>query len=254
MHPYRPAKKFGVYFKLNSTHFTHFIMTSALQNKKTGNIFLRMHPLQRILLSIGLSLITFIFIRNRHLSRVLTITVLWDAFAFSFILTSWIVFFTRPVPEIIKQANKEDGSRLLVLVSILLSSFASMFTVLLLIITKDQSPDREIITVILSISGMMLSWVMVHTIFTFHYAHIYYDEGKNGLPDIKALNFPGGKKPDYIDFAYFAFVIGMTFQVSDIEINSRKLRRTALAHGLLAFALNTFVVALTINLIAGLKK
>lgn len=224
------------------------------QKKKTGNIFVRMHPLQRILLSVGMSLITFLFIRNHHLNWVLTVTILWDAFAFSFILTSWIVFFTRSIPEIIRWANKDDGSRLFVMVSILVSAFASMFTVLLLMISKDQPSDREIITVFLSIAGMMLSWVMVHTIFTFHYAHLYYDESKDDTPDNTALDFPNEKCPDYIDFAYFSFVIGMTFQVSDVEISSRKIRRTALAHSLLAFALNTFVVALTINLIAGLKK
>jgi len=223
-------------------------------NKKAGNIFLRMHPLQRIMLSLGFSLAAFLFIRNNHLNWVLTVTILWDIFAASFILTSWIVFFTRSVPEIIQQANKDDGSRVFVMISILISSFASMFTVLLLMISDDQPPGREIITVIMSIAGMMLSWVMVHTIFTFHYAHLYYDESKDDTPGTEALEFPGEKKPDYIDFAYFAFVIGMTFQVSDVEIGSRKIRRTALAHGLLAFALNTFVVALTINLIAGLKK
>lgn len=213
-----------------------------------------MHPLQRILLSLAMSLIAFLFILNRQLNWVLTVTILWDAFALSYIVTSWIVFFTRPVDEIIKQANKEDGSRLFVMISILVSSFASMFTVLLLILGKEQAPDLAIPTVILSIAGMMLSWTMVHTIFTFHYAHFFYDEGKNDTPDSMALEFPGEKSPDYLDFAYFSFVIGMTFQVSDVEISSRLIRRTALAHGLLAFALNTFVVALTINLVAGLTK
>ncbi|MEP7110476.1 MAG: DUF1345 domain-containing protein [Ferruginibacter sp.] len=229
-------------------------MTPSLKNKKPGNLFLRMHPIQRILLSLGISLITFLSIQKSHLNWVLTIIFLWDAFAFSFIITSWIVFFTRPVAEIIKLANKEDGSKLFVMISILISSFASMFTVLLLIIAKDQSPDQEVIVVILSIAGMMLSWVMVHTIFTFHYAHMYYEEGKDDSPGSAALDFPGDKDPDYLDFAYFAFVIGMTFQVSDVEISSPRIRKTALAHGLLAFALNTFVVALTINIIAGLKK
>ncbi|MBC7890206.1 MAG: DUF1345 domain-containing protein [Ferruginibacter sp.] len=213
-----------------------------------------MHPLQRILLSIAMSLITFLFVRNFHLNEALTVTVLWDAFALSFIVTGWIVIFTRPVAEIKKQANKEDGSRLFVMISILVSSFASMFTVLLLIISKSQSPDTAVLTVVLSITGMVVSWVMVHTIFTFHYAHMYYFEGKDDTPHTTALNFPDEESPDYLDFAYFAFVIGMTFQVSDVEISSRKIRRTALAHGLLAFALNTFVVALTINLIAGLNK
>ena len=95
---------------------------------------------------------------------------------------------------------------------------------------------------------------MLHTIFTLHYAHLYYSKTTNEDAATAGLDFPKEKKPDYIDFAYFSFVIGMTFQVSDVQINSRIIRRTALAHGLLAFALNTFVVALTINLIAGLSK
>ncbi len=229
-------------------------MATPIQNKLPVSILLRMHPLQRILLSLGVSLITYLFIRNYHCNWVLTVTVLWDAFALPFILTSWIVFFTRSVPEIIKQANKEDGSRAFVMTSIIVSSVFSLFTVLLLLIAKPESSGRELASVILAIAGMVLSWVMVHTIFTFHYAHMYYDEGADDTPGGLALAFPDEEQPDYIDFAYFSFVIGMTFQVSDVEINSRKIRRTTLAHALLAFALNTFVVALTINLIAGLKK
>jgi uncharacterized membrane protein len=228
-------------------------MAKTLQNKKAGNIFLRMHPLQRIVLSLLLSLIAFLATRNSQLNTVLTITLLWDVFAFSVITTSWIVFFTRPVAEIIKLANKEDGSKAFVMTSIIVSSFASMFAVLLLVLSKEQ-PGSEVLAIILAVTGMVVSWIMIHTIFTFHYAHMYYMEQKDDTPDDEALDFPVTKKPDYIDFAYFSFVIGMTFQVSDVQINSRIIRRTALAHALLAFALNTFVVALTINLIAGLKK
>ena len=94
----------------------------------------------------------------------------------------------------------------------------------------------------------------MHTIFTFHYAHLYYFKNMDDTTEGKPLDFPGKTKPDYLDFAYFSFVIGMTFQVSDIEIPSRTIRRTVLAHSLLSFALNTFVVALTINLIAGLRQ
>jgi uncharacterized membrane protein len=229
-------------------------MSFASQNKKPGNIFLRMHPLQRIVLSLLLSLIVFLATRNSHLNKVLTVTLLWDVFAFSFIASSWIVFFTRPVGEIIKLANKEDGSKPFVMTSILVSSFASMFAVLLLVLSKEQSPDRVTLAVILAVTGMVVSWVMIHTIFTFHYANLYYSKDKDDTGSDEALDFPATQKPDYLDFAYFSFVIGMTFQVSDVEIGSRIVRRTALAHALLSFALNTFVVALTINLIAGLKK
>lgn len=229
-------------------------MTATASQKKNSNLLLHMHPLQRILLSLAVSVIVFLFIRNSHLGLLLTATILWLAFALSFIITSWIIFFKMPVSLIEERANKEDGSRLFVMLSILLSSFASMFTVLLLMISKNGSGSHEIITVIVSISGMAVSWIMVHTIFTFHYAHLYYFKDKDDTTDSNALEFPKEDKPDYPDFAYFAFVIGMTFQVSDVDINSRIIRRTALAHGLLAFALNTFVVALTINLIAGLKN
>ncbi len=227
-------------------------MATASKTKTSGNIFLRLHPLQRILLSVALTLITYLFLRSADLNWKLNAIILWDVFAITHITSSWIVFFTRPVDDIVHQANKEDGSRLLVMVSILVSSFAGMFTVLLLMISSPDSSLPEVVSVLLSVIGMMASWTLLHTIFTFHYAHLYYfrDEDKSAA----ALGFPKEKKPDYLDFAYFAFVIGMTFQVSDVEINSRVTRRTALAHGLLAFALNTFVVALTINLIAGLKK
>lgn len=95
---------------------------------------------------------------------------------------------------------------------------------------------------------------MVHTIYIFHYAHKYYDtEVKHENKIIGGLEFPGNEEPDYLDFAYFSFGLGCTFQVSDISVTSKKIRRIALIHGLLSFALNTFVVALTINLIAGLN-
>ena len=228
-------------------------MPKPAKEKSHQNIFLHLNPLQRVLLSVFVSLITFLIIYNRHWDQMLTITLIWVVFALTFIISSWIIFFNLPVAEIVKKANKEDGSRFFVLVFILISSCCSMFTVLMLMIS-DKVPGNETFTIIISVLGMMVSWILVHTIFTFHYAHLYYFEGKDDTPGQEALDFPGKEKPDYIDFAYFAFVIGMTFQVSDVEISSRITRRTVLAHSLLSFGLNTFVVALTINLIAGLRN
>ena len=226
-------------------------MKPATQRKK--NIFLRMHPLQRVLVSLVVTVIVYLLTMGNDWEWKLTATLLWDIFAFSYLITSWIVFFTRSVTDIIKQANKEDGSKAFVMTSILLTSFASMLTVLLMVISSgNKTNEWQIIA--LSVTGMLVSWAMVHTIFTFHYAHLYYQNEKDDAPTKEGLDFPNEKKPDYLDFAYFSFVIGMTFQVSDISITSKKLRRTALAHGLLSFALNTFVVALTINIVGGLKK
>ena len=140
---------------------------------------------------------------------------------------------------------------------IVVSSFASMFTVLFLMISqKSNASSKDNLYLPVAIAAMLLSWLMVHSIYAFHYAHMYYDDDeKEPGKDAYGLEFPGkNPKPDYLDFAYFSFVIGCTFQVSDVEISSPKIRRVVLFHGLLSFALNTFVVALTINLIAGLSK
>jgi uncharacterized membrane protein len=229
-------------------------MATTSKNEKRGNIFLRMHPLQRVLLSLCLTAAAFFIMWNYQLNIIIRCAVLWNVFSISYIITSWIIFYTRPVADIEKMANKEDGSRIFVLISILVSSFASMFIVLLLMVSAGGSSELDIGKIILSITGIMSSWTMLHTIFTLHYAHLYYSKNRDDDITISGLDFPREKKPDYVDFAYFSFIIGMTFQVSDVQINSRIIRRTALAHSLLAFALNTFVVALTINLIAGLRK
>ena len=223
-----------------------------MSDKKKGNRLLYIRPMQRVLLSLFTSLICFLCIYKRELEPLLFISILWVTFALTFIITSAIVFFKLPVSEISKRANEEDGSRLFVLIIILVSSFASMFTVLLLIVS-DKMPTHKSLTEVMSVIGMIVSWTLVHTVFTFHYANMYYFKQPDDKSIDEPLKFPGKIKPNYLDFAYFAFVIGMTFQVSDVEINSPIVRRTALAHGLLSFAFNTFVVALTINLIAGIN-
>ena len=186
-------------------------MTVSKQIEKRQNIFLRIHPVHRILISLFAALITFFIIRKNGFGTALVATTLWDVFAFFYILISWIVLFTRPQGEIVKVANKDDGSKPFVLASILITSVASMFAVLMLMLSKDLSGGNELMALLIGIMGMILSWFMVHTLFTFHYAHMFYggkDEHTKG-----GLGFPGNDKPGYLDFAYFSFVIGMTFQV-----------------------------------------
>ena len=97
-----------------------------------------------------------------------------------------------------------------------------------------------------------LSWLVTHTLFALRYAHEYYGSTGGSTAIDKGLEFPGGAPPDYWDFFYFALVIGMTFQVSDVQITSRKLRRLATVHGLLGFLFNTVILALSVNIGASL--
>lgn len=224
--------------------------------KAIAHFIQQLHPLHRVLISLGLSAITFFCLQNTSLQELVMLVIVWDVYALSYCTTSWIVFFARTCEQIRQHAREEDGSRIFVYFVILLSSFASLFTVLLLISSDNLKDTSPYIYVPVAILGILLSWMMVHISFTFHYAHLYYDDDEDGNTHKHAggLNFPNENKPDYLDFAYFSFIIGMTFQVSDVEITSKKLRRMVLLHSLLSFGLNTFVVALTINLIAGLKK
>jgi len=227
-------------------------MKKGIQER--NNFLIQMHPLTRLSISLGLAILPFFFLNYGETSLLLRCMVSWSIFSFTFLVLSWIVLIQRTVPQIRKKATEDDGSTAFVFFMVLVSSFAGMFAVLLIIISKDSSIRDSMLFLPACISGMILSWLMVHTIYVFHYAHEYYDgEDKKGNKFIGGLIFPEENEPDYLDFAYYSFGLGCTFQVSDIDITSRKIRRISMIHGLLSFALNTFVVALTINLIAGLN-
>ena len=103
----------------------------------------------------------------------------------------------------------------------------------------------------LSATTLALCWLFANSLFALHYAHVYYLKAKSGKADTGGLEFPGtDSTPDYWDFAYYAFVLGMTFQVSDVQITSQRMRRLALLHGMLAFLFNIAVVALSVSLVA----
>jgi len=228
-------------------------MTELPGQVQPENIFLRLRPIHRLLIAAIAAFITYFLLRKRIPDPLVMVMVLWDVFCVAILINAWIVFFTCSPARIRKIASKEDGSRALVFIIVLFSSMASMVIVLSLILSKISAPERSLYLGV-AIGGMLLSWIMVHTTFCFHYAYMYYgDDDVQPGTHAAGLEFPEEKAPDYLDFAYFSFVIGMTFQVSDVVITSRDIRRQVLVHGLLAFALNTFVVALTVNLIAGLK-
>jgi len=100
---------------------------------------------------------------------------------------------------------------------------------------------------------ILASWTLTHTIFGLHYTHRFYgdDETREGLQDRGGLQFPGNDQPDYWDFLYFSFVIGMCCQVSDVAVTSRSARRIVLGHSVLSFFFNTFILALAVNFVAG---
>ncbi|QEM06173.1 DUF1345 domain-containing protein [Mucilaginibacter rubeus] len=185
--------------------------------------------------------------------------VVWLTYALISLTLSALTIFNVHPAVIHQDAHAQDSSKTLVFLFAIFASVASLFAIVLLLRSGSGSDARQLtLHVLLSLACVVASWVLVHTIFTFRYAHYYYCDIEDGQ-DSKTykpggLAFPNEPKPDYLDFAYFSFVIGMTFQVSDVQITSRRIRRLALLHGLLAFSFNTIIVALSINVIAGLVQ
>jgi uncharacterized membrane protein len=222
------------------------------KSSQSHNSFQRLHAIHKTIICMILAAAVYLLadIKNNALTRVM---VGWNTFSLCMIIMTWITFKITTPEEIRRQAGLQDASRAAIFIIVLISAFASFFAVLLLVISEKK--ETEAFDIPVAIAGMLFSWFLVHTIFAMRYAHIFYGDHETE-PDMNAggLIFPDEDKPDYFDFAYFSFVLGMTFQVSDIQITSKRLRRLALLHGILSFGFNTIIVALTINVIAGLTK
>jgi uncharacterized membrane protein len=179
----------------------------------------------------------------------------WIGCALTIILLNWIIILTSHPMEVKKIAKLQDSSRSFLFAFIITASLVSLVAIIFLLKSvKGLSEASRNGHILLAISAVAVSWWLVHTVFTLKYAHMYYDTSTDDGKLLKAggLDFPDTKEPDYLDFVYFAFVVGMTFQVSDVVITDRKIRHTCLVHGVISFAFNTAIVALSINVISGL--
>ena len=176
----------------------------------------------------------------------------WDIFTICFLGLNWRVML-RASPDAMRRfAQQEDEGRGLILS--LVTAAACLSVVAIGLISHDKGKENSLLLfhIGLSIFTIISSWLLVHTIFAQHYAHTYYGADRE-LSQCKAdgLDFPGELEPDYWDFLYFSFVVGMTSQVSDVNVTSRQMRKLSLIHGVLSFFFNTTIVAMTINIIAG---
>ena len=151
------------------------------------------------------------------------------------------------------RAQAQDAPSGVLLLVLLLATAACVAAITVLMQqSRDLSGVEKALHVGLAVFALAVSWLFIQTIFTFHYAHLYYHEEKLAEPDGPGLQFPGGQDPDYFDFLYYAFVVGMTSQVSDVQVTSREMRRLTLVHGVLSFGFNMLILALSINDVAGL--
>jgi uncharacterized membrane protein len=215
--------------------------------RRLPKIFRILHARPKLVASVLLGLAVML-ITPSDWDRVVRVLLGWDAGVALYIgIVLWIIVRLEAPEELEHlrtRAAKEDEGRVAVLVLTVIATLASLATIVILL-GRDQGKDAPP-QLIFASATILLSWAFVHFIFATNYAHSFYSEGATA----SGLKFPGGEKPDYLDFLYFSFVIGMTFQVSDVGITSRSIRRTVLAHAIISFLYNVALLALMVNIAA----
>ena len=173
----------------------------------------------------------------------------WDAGAFALVSVIWFTVLTKDPGQTRCRSASADPGRTATWILVLIASGLSFFTSAFVLRSLHQTqahPEPWLLP--LCLGSVIVAWALTHTSYTLRYAHLYYRddaEGEGGLV------FPGERKPDDFDFAYFAYTIGMCFQVSDVAIASPQIRRAVLGHAVLSFVYNTVILALALNLFFG---
>ena len=208
--------------------------------------FFRLRPTLAPPLLLGLAAA---FLLPTSWSVVARVLVGWNVAIPTFITLSVVLMMRTDVSELRDHAEALDGGRVWLLFVTLAAAAASVAAIVLELISARGAANGGW-PIALAVATIASSWALTHLMFAFHYAHEYYAPDDGGPPS--GLKFPGDAEPTYGDFAHFSFVIGCASQTADVTITSPTLRRVVTAHCIAAFVFNTAILALTINIAAGL--
>jgi uncharacterized membrane protein len=171
----------------------------------------------------------------------------------AFFLGTTALVIDRITPRLMRQrARRQDTYSFVMLIVVVVAAVVSLIALGFMLQQKGGALGTGW-RILLAGLAVISSWTLTHTMYALHYAHLYYgdDPARKGQQDRGGLKFPREGMPDFWDFLYFSFVVGMTCQVSDVQVTGRHIRRLALAHGVMSFFFNTGVLALAVNFIAG---
>lgn len=203
---------------------------------------------RRLLSSFGAAAIVLLVLPDR-ISTPTRFIYAWDLATFLYIGATLFVIAGSTVSTCRERAalyDEGDWIILLLVIGSAAASFVAIFAELAALAGKRDTLGTSLILTALTVA---LSWTFTHLVFALHYANVYYRPDDNGPG---GLNFPGDREPDYHDFLYYAFVIGCAAQTADVATTSPAMRRLSLIHGIVAFAFNTAILALAINVGASL--
>ena len=170
----------------------------------------------------------------------------FDVASFVFLLVTVPLLRQGEAEQIRRRAARNDANR-----AVLLGLTGAVMLVILIAVAKELQGKNDAVAIALVIATLVLAWLFSNVIYALHYAHLYYGNDNDTPGDDRGLDFPHCDEPDYWDFLYFSFTLGMTFQTSDVEITARRVRRVVLGHSMAAFVFNLGVLAFTINVIGG---
>ena len=178
--------------------------------------------------------------------------VSWDIGAFAYLALAWRTIARADSAMTRIRAQLYDQTGYIIFLLVVTAACASIVAIgFVLGEFKQLEFWPRMGHLALSVAALILSWLLIQTLFAFHYARGYYSQGPDADDPPRGLNFPGNNPPDYFDFAYYSFVVGMTSQVSDVTVTARHMRRMTLIHGVLGFVFNIAIFAMSINIISG---
>lgn len=171
----------------------------------------------------------------------------WLVFASTYLISSWRLIYSVNGDWIRQLAQQEDNGRrasgLIAVVTSIISLAGVMFALSKAGGLKNQ-PLQEVLLIGSGLLSVALSWLVIQTVYLFRYAHLYYEAPEGGV------QFPGTPEPDYLDFAYLSFTIGMTYQVSDTDLDQRPMRRLLTGHSLISYVYGVVIIALAISAVS----
>lgn len=177
--------------------------------------------------------------------------VTWNAACLAYLALYWLTIVGADAALTRERVRSYDQAAYIILLLVTTAACASVVAIgFVMGDVKSLAFWPKALHLGLSIAALVLSWMLIHTVFAFHYARRYYAPAALEGP-AAGLTFPGAGEPDYFDFAYYSFVVGMTSQVSDVCATTAQMRRTTLAHGVLSFLFNIAVLAMSINVFSG---
>ena len=210
----------------------------------------RFGAMQRLGTALGLAIVAFL-VQPDAISWHTRIVASWDLGALAYLGLAWMLMAKADAGVTRDHALSQDQSGYIIFLFVVGASCASIVAIGFVVGTIRDLPFWiRAWHLALTIAALVSSWLLIQTVFAFHYAHRYYAGPHGETAAVAPLLFPGGREPDYADFAYYSFVVGMTSQVSDVAVASRSMRRLTLTHAILAFLFNIAVLALSINIIA----